>query len=102
MEHWQVLNNPVESINVFVVPRTRLEIGFEKFGYLRKVNLEDKKISSALHKLAVIEEKTNSEFLLMSSMLDMKNDLKELAQYLITTHQLTIKQTLAYYRIMKE
>lgn len=101
MDHWQFLDSPDEDINIYSVPQTRLKIGIDKYGYLRDVLFQDRRISTALHKLAEIEERAGNEFLLTAAMLEMKNDLKELARPLITTRELTIKQVLAYYKIMR-
>ena len=102
MEHWQILNNPKEAINVCAIPHTKLEISFGKYICLRDAGIEDKKVSSALHKLAEIEERTINQFLLKVTMFDMKNDLGGLARHLITTGELSIKETLAYYKIMRD
>lgn len=102
MEHWQALNDPKDEINIYAVPHTKLEISLEKYACLKDAGIEDKKISSALHKLAEIEERTKSQFLVTVSMLEMKNDLKGLARYLITTKELSINETLAYYKIMRD
>ncbi|MBM4053093.1 MAG: hypothetical protein FJ264_00170 [Planctomycetes bacterium] len=102
MEHWQVLNNPKEAINVYAVPHTKLEISFGKYICLRDAGIEDKKISTALHKLAEIEEKTKNQFLVKVTMFDMKNELGGLAKHLITTGELSIQETLAYYKIMRD
>lgn len=101
MEHWHFLNNPTKDINVYAAPNTRLEIDLQKYDYLRNIKLEDKKISAALHNLCEIEGKTHNPFLVTVSMLDMKNDLKELARDLITTENLQISDALAYYKIMR-
>lgn len=102
MEHWQILNNPKEAINVYAIPHTKLEVNLEKYICLQDMRLEDKKVSTALHRLAEIEGRTNNSFLVMVSMLEMKNDLKELARHLITTRGLTIKEALSYYKIMRD
>src|SRR3990172_8713417 len=102
MEHWQILNNPKEAINVYAIPHTKLEVNLEKYICLQDMRLEDKKISTALHRLAEIEGRTKNSFLVMVSMLEMKNDLKELARHLITTRGLTIKEALSYYKIMRD
>lgn len=102
MEHWQTLDSPQEDINIYAVPHTRLSISLSKYACLKNAGIEDKRVSSALHRLAVIEERTKNQFLVTVSMLEMKNDLKELARYLITTNELLINETLAYYKIMKD
>lgn len=102
MEHWHVLNNPKEAINIYAVPHTRLEINLEKYRYLSDIAFEDKKISSALHKLSGIEERTKNLFLVTVAMLDMKNELKGLARHLITTKELSMNEALSYYKIMKD
>jgi len=96
------LNNPKEAINVYAIPHTKLEVNLEKYICLQDMRLEDKKISTALHRLAEIEGRTKNSFLVMVSMLEMKNDLKELARHLITTRGLTIKEALSYYKIMRD
>lgn len=102
MEHWQILNNPKEAINVYAIPHTKLEISLGKYICLRDSGIEDKRVSSALHKLAELEERTINPFLVKVTMFDMKNDLGGLARYLITTRELSIKETLAYYKIMRD
>ncbi|MBM4137364.1 MAG: hypothetical protein FJ241_11110 [Nitrospira sp.] len=102
MEHWQALDSPKEDINIYAVPHTRLSISLSKYACLKDAGIEDKRVSSALHKLAEIEERTKNMFLVTVSMLGMKNDLKELARYLITTKELSINETLAFYKIMKD
>lgn len=101
MEHWQILNNPKEAINVYAIPHTKLEVNLEKYICLQDMRLEDKKVSTALHRLAEIEGRTKNSFLVMVSMLEMRTDLKELARHLITTRGLTIKEALSYHKIMK-
>jgi len=83
MEHWQALDSPKEDINIYAIPHTRLSISLSKYACLKDAGIEDKRVSSALHKLAEIEERTKNMFLVTVSMLGMKNDLKELARYLI-------------------
>lgn len=102
MEHWQTLANPKNDINIYAIPHTKLEICFEKYECLGEAGIEDKKVSSALHKLADVEERTSNSFLVTVAMLEMRNDLKGLARYLITTKELSINETLAYYKIMKD
>lgn len=102
MEHWQILSNPREAINVYAIPHTKLEISIDKYIYLRDAGIDDKRVSSALHKLAELEERTKNQFLVKVTILEMKNDLKILARYLITTGELSIKETLAYYKIMRD
>lgn len=101
MEHWQTLNDPRHDINVFAAPGTRLGTSVTKYLCLRGAGIEDKRVSSALHKLAKIEERTDNRFIVTAAMLEMKNDLKGLAKYLITTNELSIDETLAYYKIMR-
>jgi len=102
MEHWQTLDSSKEDINIYAVPRARLSISLPKYFYLKNAGIEDRRVSSALHRLAEIEERTKNQFLVTVSMLDMKNDLKDLARHLITTKELSINEALAYYKIMKE
>ena len=101
MEHWQILNNPKNAINIYAIPHTKLEVNLEKYFCLQDMRLEDKRVSTALHRLAEIEERTKNSFLVMVSMLEMKNDLKELARHLITTKGITINEALSYFKIMR-
>lgn len=101
MEHWQILNNPKKALNIYAIPHTRLEVNLEKYFCLQDMRLEDKRVSTALHRLAEIEERTQNQFLVTISMLEMKNDLKELARHLITTKGVTINEALSYYKIMR-
>lgn len=101
IEHWRRLNDPVEEIKIYAIPNVKLEVVFVKFKKLMVSKIEDRKVSAALHKLAEVEERTGSQFLTTVAMLDMKGDLKDLAKPLITTSELTINETLAYYKIMK-
>lgn len=101
MEHWQILNNPKKALNIYAIPHTRLEVNLEKYFCLQDMRLEDKRVSTALHRLAEIEARTQNKFLVTISMLEMKNDLKELARHLITTKGITINEALSYYKIMR-
>jgi len=100
MEHWYVLNNPQDSINLYAIPHTKLQTSFEKYSYLMDIRLEDSRISSALHRLSEIEARTKNQFLLMAAMVEMKNDLRDLARHLITTKELSLKEALSYYKLM--
>jgi hypothetical protein len=102
MEHWNALDRPQGDINIYAVPRTKLAVGFYQYSYLRDAMFEDHNISSALHKLAEIEERTDNTFLVTTAMLEVKNDLKGMAVPLIATRDLTIRQVLAYYKIMSD
>ena len=101
MEHWQFLNSPKEDINIYAVPHTRIEVSLRKYDFLRNIRLEDRKISAALHNLCEIEDKTHNMFLVTVSMLDMKDNLRELARDLITMANLSISEALAYYKLMR-
>ncbi|MFH1562830.1 MAG: hypothetical protein ABIF11_05370 [Nitrospirota bacterium] len=72
IEHWQILDSPKEDINVYAIPHTRLSVSLSKYLCLKDAGIEDKDVSSALHKLAEIEEKTKNSFLVTVSMLERK------------------------------
>ena len=101
MEHWQSLNYPTDDINILAIPHTILNVSVAKYLCLRSAGIEDRRVSSALYKLQEIEDQTRNRFLVTTAMLEMKNDLKGLARFLITTNQLSIDETLAYYKFMK-
>ena len=101
MESWRRLNEPNEEINIYAIPNVKLEVRLAKFKRLMDSGIEKKRVSAALHKLAEIEDRTDNQFLTKVAMLDMKGDLEDLAIPLITTGELSLKETLAFYKIMK-
>jgi len=101
MESWRRLNEAKEEINIFAIPNVKLEVRLAKFRRLMDSGIGRKRVSSALHKLAEIEERTDNQFVTRAAMVDMKGDLEDLAIPLITTGELLINETLAFYKIMK-
>ena len=98
-KHWQLLDNPKEPINIHLINRASLEINFSQLQLLQSVNLKD--ISTFLHKLVQVENRTKSRLMVEMTMIKERRRLGELYKHFVA-QELSSKDILAYYKIAGE
>lgn len=78
-EAWRYLNQQKENlVNILTVRNFELLMGYREYQKLSGLNFEDKEISSFLHKLAEIDERSQSELLINTEIYNQKNEQREI------------------------
>lgn len=100
-EHWRFLSKPENIINVQSPISSKLSINITQYKLLKeKIRKEDPKLSHFLHRLASIEIKTKSNFMVM---LEIFNNRKKFPTLLeLTQEGLSVRQILDFYKLTRE
>lgn len=102
-EHWRYLTYRAKDfLNIFAVRKSLLEINIDKYHILGQMNLDSKKISSSLHNLAKIEERTGSQLLIEIEVIRRRKDLGKEIFWAFTQQQINALEILSYYKIFGE
>jgi hypothetical protein len=100
-EHWQFLTTPARTLNVqYPARKSRLEIEVEQFEELkRNVELRNRRVSTFLHNLAAIEQRTGSRILTQVELLDARNKYPQVVDLCISKG-FSARQILDYFKII--
>ena len=102
-EHWRYLTYGAKHfLNIFTVRKSLLEINIDKYHILSQMNLDSRKVSSSLHNLAKIEERTGSQLLIEVEVVRRREDLGKEIFWAFTQQQINALEILSYYKIFGE
>lgn len=100
--HWQFLSaiEEMETINIQLPFRASTLLSIEKYNLLKeKLNLKtNRRGASLLHKLAMIQEKTENELLVKIEIIERRRDLGEIYDSFVRG-EFTANELLSYYKI---
>lgn len=102
-EYWQQLKRTKErSINIYKLRSAILEIQFDTWKTLTSLSLEHRSVSSFLHRLAVLEERTGGSRLILDTEVLENRRLFGKAFSAFVTQKLTAQDILAFYKIFRQ
>lgn len=102
-EHWRYLTYRAKhSLNIFAVRKSLLEIEIDKYHKLSQMRIDSKRVSSFLHNLAKIEERTGNRLLLEIEVIRRRKDLGDEIFWPFTQRQINVSEILSYYKIFGE
>ncbi len=100
-EAWRYLNRQKENlINILAVRNYELVMDYREYENLNALNFEGKKISSFLHKLVEIEEKTNSLILVHTEIFNYRNIQSEIFRGM-KEGQYQLDQLIGFYKLVR-
>lgn len=99
LEHWDVLDSPTSAINVQSVRRAQVGLSFEQFEALESFGKNpERHVSSFLHSLAEIYDRTGSELLVKFALLEKQNNERKVVAPFMNGI-VDPKQILNYYKL---
>jgi hypothetical protein len=99
LEHWEMLDKPKSAINVQSVRRAQLGVSFDQFTALESFGKDpERHVSSFLHDLAEVYDRTGSELLVKFTLLEKQNNERKVVDPFMRDI-VSPRQILDYYKL---